>query len=288
MHFLFLSIASYLIQNFSNKSFSRTFGKSLSAIQNAACVIFSAVILQLFGAGNEIRGVPFLLSVLYGILYFATVYSLQLSMSLGSLSMATILCNMGNMIGVVFGILAFGDPFNVLTVVGILCMILVVILSAPITKEEKTKGNAWFVFGLLSALGNGLLGSVKLYVAKEYPSVSSGAFLGWSFTFAAVVGLAVVLFEIRRGLPFRQWLSHPALALGCGVGAGFGTAFGNLFFMLAIASGVSSAILFPLNTGLLSFSLFLMSLLLFKEEKFTLRRFLALLFCIGGLILIRL
>lgn len=288
MHFLFLSIAAYLIQNFSNKSFSRKFGKGLSAIQNTACVIFSAAILQLFGMGDTIYGVPLLLSALYGVLYFATIYSLQLSMGLGSLSMATILCNMGNMIGVVFGILAFGDPLGVFTVIGIACMILVVILSTPVTREEKTKGRAWFIFGLLSALGNGLLGSIKLYIAKEFPDVSSGTFLGWAFTFSAAIGLCIVFSEIRRGMPFRKWRSHPVLALGCGAGAGLGTAFGNLFFMLALSSGVSSAILFPLNTGLLSFLLFLMSLLIFKEEKFTLRRILALLLCIGGLILIRL
>ena len=55
-------------------------------------------------------------------------------------------------------------------------MILVVILSTPVTREEKTKGRAWFIFGLLSALGNGLLGSIKLYIAKEFPDVSSGTF----------------------------------------------------------------------------------------------------------------
>ena len=288
MHFLFLSIGAYLVQNLSNKSFSRKFGSNLSILQNTMCVLFSALILWICGLGNTIHGVPLLLSALYGILYFATIYFLQMAMGLGSLGMATILCNMGNMIGVVFGILFFGDTFTVFTVIGIILMILVVILSAPIAKDENARGHTWFIFGLLSAAGNGTLGCIKLYVTREFHEISSGTFLVWAFTFAGAVGLLLVLIEAKRGMNLRPYMQKPVPILGFGAGAGFGTAFGNLFFMQALASGVSSAILFPVNTGVLSFLLFLMSLLIFKEEKFTLRRSLALLFCIGGIILIRL
>ena len=58
--------------------------------------------------------------------------------------------------------------------------------------------------------------------------------------------------------------------------------------MLALETGVSSAIVFPLNTGLLSLLLWLMSYWVFREVRFTAKNAGALLLCILGVTMMNL
>lgn len=288
MGFLFGSIGVYLIQNFSNKMFAKKHKGPLAILQNEMCVIFA--VLSLLAVGS-FRLIPFdclTYTAIYGVVYFLTIYSLLRAMELGSLGMASLICNLGNMLGTLFGIFRFGDRYSFFTVIGILLMVGVVVLSAPISKQEKSKGVLWFVFALLSALGNGVLGSLKLYATRYFTDVSNGEFLLWSFLFASVTGAIILVAEMLKGTDYKVCFKTPVYTLLSGVSAGVGTAFGNLLFMVAIGTGLSSAIVFPVNSGVLSFLLFGMSWLVFKEVKPTVKNVIALCSCVLGMILIRL
>jgi drug/metabolite transporter (DMT)-like permease len=193
---------------------------------------------------------------------------------------------MGNIFSAVFGILFSADPFGVFTVIGSVCMVIAVILSAPTSDKKKPQGRAWFFFALLSACSNGVLGSLKIHVTRTMPDLQSGTFLFWSFLSASVFGFIIILLEVLRGLPVRKCVARVGTKALTGLGAGIGTALANLFFFLALASDISSAILFPLNTGLLSVLLFLLSWLVFKDTKLTKRNVAALVICILGAIFI--
>ncbi len=286
MLFFVLSLAAYMVQNYSNKTFSLKFGGKLAPIQNELCVIGAALVLLIAGYARPMPSIGFLFAGIYGVMYFLTIYFLLRAMSAGSLGLSTIICNMGNFLSVLFGVLVYNDPFNTFTVVGIVLMILAIIFSAPTSSKEKTSGFGWFIFAICSALSNGVLGSFKIHVTKSLPEVASGTFLFWSFLFASVVGLVIIALEVVRGLPLRECTASLGKKALVGLGAGFGTALGNLFFFLALASNISSAILFPLNTGSLSVLLFLMSWLIFRDVKPTWKNISALVICVLGVIFI--
>ena len=286
MLFFILSLTAYMVQNFSNKTFSLKFGSRLAPIQNALCVLGAATVLATVGYAGAMPAIGFLFAGIYGVTYFATIYFLLCAVSAGSLGLSTIICNMGNLLSTVFGICAYQDPLNGFTVSGIFFMILAVICSAPTASTKARAGYAWFFFALGSAFCNGMLGSLKIHVTRSLPEVRSGTFLFWSFLFASVVGVIIIFSKILRGLPVRECTADLGKKTVIGLGAGFGTALGNLFFFLALSSNISSAILFPLNTGTLSVLLFLMSWLLFKDVKPSKKNFCALAVCVLGVILI--
>ena len=286
MLFFILSLAAYMLQNFSNKTFSLKFGSKLAPIQNALAVLGAATVLLVAGYARPMPAIGFLFAGIYGVMYFATIYSLLRAVTAGSLGLSTIVCNMGNLLSVIIGVLGYRDPFNVFTAIGIVFMILAIICSAPSTRNERCSGYAWFLFALGSALGNGVLGSLKIHVTRSLPEVASGTFLFWSFLFASAIGLLIISAAILRGLPARECTAAFGKKALVGLGAGIGTALGNLFFFLALASNISSAILFPLNTGMLSVLLFLMSWLVFGDIKPSKKNFSALFVCILGVIFI--
>ena len=286
MFFFVLSLAAYMIQNYSNKTFSLKFGGKLAPIQNELCVIGAALVLLVAGYAKAMPSIAFLYAGIYGVFYFLTIFFLLLAVSDGSLGLSTIICNMGNIFSAVFGILFYADPFGIFTVIGSICMVLAVILSAPPSDKKKSSSRAWFFFALLSACSNGTLGSLKIHVTRTMPELHSGTFLFWSFLFASAVGMLIIAVGIIRGLPIKECTARFGTKLITGLGAGLGTALANLFFFLALASNISSAILFPLNTGLLSTLLFLMSWLVFKDTKLTKRTLAALVICVLGAIFI--
>ena len=286
MIFFVLSLMAYMLQNYSNKTFSLKFGRAEAPIQNELCVVGAALVLLVAGYARSMPSIAFLFAAIYGLMYFLTIYFLLLAVSGGSLGMSTIICNMGNIFSALFGILFYADPFGVFTVIGSVCMVLAVILSAPVSDKKKPQGRAWFFFALLSASTNGVLGSFKIHVTRTMPELHSGTFLFWSFLFASVFGFVIILLEVMRGLPVRKCVARLGTKALTGLGAGIGTALANLFFVLALASDVSSAILFPLNTGLLSVLLFLMSWLVFKDTKLTKRNVAALVICVLGAVFI--
>ena len=286
MIFFVLSLAAYMLQNYANKTFSLKFGGRVAPVQNALCVFSAALVLLIAGYAKSMPQIAFLYAAIYGFFYFLTVFFLLLAVSGGSLGMSTIICNMGNIFSAVFAILFYADPFGVFTVIGSICMVLAVILSAPRSDKKKPTSRGWFFFALLSACSNGVLGSFKIHVTRTMPELHSGTFLFWSFLFASVVGILIIISAVIRGLPIKECTAKFGTKALTGFGAGLGTALANLFFFLALARGVSSAILFPLNTGLLSTLLFLMSWLVFKDTKLTKKNVAALIICVLGAIFI--
>lgn len=286
MLFLALALSAYMIQNFSNKTFSIKHGSRLATLQNEICVIGAMLVLLVCGYARLLPRLGMAMSVAYGIFYFLTIYFLLRAMAQGSLGICTIVCNMGNFIPVLFGVFVFHDEINVFTVIGIAFMIATLILSMPSSPKKTGTGYKWFIMALCSALCNGVLGIMKTYVAKELPGVSNGSFLFWSFLFASLTGALIIGSEVKRGLPVSVCFEKFGSKALLGLGAGFGTALANLFFMMALASGISSAILFPLNTSLLSVLLWLMSWLVFHDVKPNLKNVFALISCVIGVILI--
>ena len=163
MLFFALSIAMYLVQNLSNKQFSRLALKSsvsTTLVQNGLCVLSAGLSLALLGGGRTLPPVVILLALVFGGFYLLTVFLLLKAFALGPMGGSTLLCNVGMFISTFYGIFRFSDTFTVLIAVGGVLMFLAVVLSTPMQKGKKT-AKGWFWVALLSGLSNGVVASVK-------------------------------------------------------------------------------------------------------------------------------
>ena len=162
-------------------------------------------------------------------------------------------------------------------------MLVSIILSTPKGKDGESGSWKWFLFAIGSGLCNGAVASVKRE-AVSMAGVSADNFLIWGFIFASIIAFFTICINKERLSDAKKVVSDKKLIL-CGVFAGVGTAGGNLFQMLALTR-LSSAIVYPFTAGVLVISLYLASLLIYKEIGFKLKNAVAVLLCIGAIVLI--
>lgn len=286
MVFIFIGIAAYLLQNFSNKIFIRNF-KGENTYQNVLSLLFTTLIFAVINGISFLPTASFILSIVYGICYFGTIWCLVKSFNTGVLGIATIICNMGRLLSTFFGIIVYHNKCNIFTIIGMILMLTVMILSSPLgEKSDNKKGYGWFFFALGSAAFNGILGIINTVVTTEYKDVSSQKFLLWGFVFATIVGAIFLSIEKSKTKTTPDCIKKPKKWALCSLGCAVGNAGGNFFIMKALETGTSSGIVFPVQTGLLSLLLWGMSYFVFKEVKATPRNLVALFLCIAGIILI--
>lgn len=286
MIFFTFSILMYLVQNISNKHFSLNAPNNstgVSLVQNGICTLSSAIILILFNGIEFMSAGLTLLALLFGITYLSTIFLLIKAFTLGSMGNSTLLCNIGMFISAIYGIVKFKDDFSAFILIGGICMLLAVVMSVPRDNNPKSCGKVWFMFALLSGVSNGVTASVKREAVALCPD-NPHTFLTWGFLFAAIISFIILSANKVCRNQGRMVLGSKAL-ICCGIGAGIGTAGANLFQMLAVKT-VSSAIIFPFTAGFLVVSLWLLSLLVYKETKLKLRNILSVILCLMAIILI--
>ena len=286
MIFFCISIILYLVQNFSNKQFGRLCARSsagVSLVQNGVCTLSAAIVLILFG-NIEILPARFMMyAFLFGGVYIFTVFLLLKAFMQGPMGASTLLCNMGMFISAFYGVIRFNDDFTLYIAAGSILMLVSIILSTPKEKAGESAGWQWFLFAMGSGLSNGVVASVKRE-AISMAGVSADNFLIWGFIFASIIAFFTISINKDRLSDAKKVISDKKLIL-CGVFAGIGTAGGNLFQMLAMDT-VSSAIVYPFTAGVLVISLYLASLLIYKEIGFRLKNAIAVSLCIAAIILI--
>lgn len=287
MIFFLLSILSYLVQNFSNKQFSqhnKNSGSNVALFQNALCTFASSVVLALCGGIKMIPFSEMLLAVLFGATYLLTVFLLLKAFNYGALGASTLLCNIGAFICAAYGILRFNDDFTTYIALGCLCIIVALLLSTPWGESDKGTNMKWFIFAIASGLANGAVSSVKREAVAITGDVRN--FLVWGFFFAALIATVILLSTKNNRTSAARVIKNPLLVL-FGIGAGVGTAGGNCFQMEAVKT-VSPAIIYPFTAGFLVVSMWLVSLLIYKETTVKWQNVLAVIFCVTAIIFINL
>lgn len=277
------SILFYLLQNFSNKQFSKTVKRSstgITLVQNGICVLCSALAL-LIVSGVKIMPAPIIaIAALFGCFYLLTVFLLLKAFHLGSMGNSTLICNIGMFIASFYGIFRFRDAFTVYIGIGTALLFIAILLCTPIEKKVSFK---WFWTALASGISNGIVASIKREAVALYAD-DIQIFLIWGFFFAALFAFLFLSFTKANRDDAAIVLKRPKLIL-FGVFAGIGTSGANLFQMLAVKT-VSSAIVYPLTSGILVVSLWLVSYFFYKEEQLKAKNILAVLLCVAAIILV--
>lgn len=286
MLFFVLSICMYWLQNFSNKRFCIVAGGTSigsALVQNSVCCISASAVLFVFNGVCELPSGAFFFAALFGVTYLGTIFLLLCAFMRGSVGLSTLLCNIGSFVAAFYGVLRFKDSFTPLIAAGFICMLAAVILSVPKKERNESVGIKWFLFAFGSGLCSGIVSSVKREAVAKIAPENIGFFLAVGFLWAGVFALlSAVLFKNNR-LDARRIIMRPRL-LCLGAFAGIGTAGANLFQMRALLA-VPSTIVYPMTSGVVVVTLWLASLLIYKETEAKPRNILSVILCVLAIIL---
>ena len=132
MYYAIAGILCFILQNMSNKEFSRRFDCKLSglALFNAIAFTFCAAAVAIAGGVAPLSAGAYGLAVCFAVLFVFTIMMIVVSMSMGPMGASVLIINMSMMLPVVAGIVAWGESPTTLKLVGIGCMALVLVLSS--------------------------------------------------------------------------------------------------------------------------------------------------------------
>lgn len=199
---------------------------------------------------------------LLGILFIVVFNLMALTSQRNGLSVASVASKMSLVVGVLFGILYYGESANYIKVIGIVLALVAVYLAS--TKEgQAVKKKSSLLFPLLVFLGSGCIDTSLKFFETEY--VEEGGvpiFSATIFGFAFLFGLLFLAVKIVKG----DFKFHVKNILG-GILLGVPNYFSIVYLLKALnAEGMESSTAFTVNNvGIVVLST-LLGLVLFREK----------------------
>ncbi len=287
MQYIVAAVLSFILQNMSNKEFSRRLPCQLHglALFNAIALTCCAGALALAGGVGALSGGGWLLALTYAITFDVAVVLIVTSMSMGPMGATVLIINMSMLLPVTAGLVAWGEQLTLLKGAGIVCMLLVLVLSALSNGGDSKRGGVkWLILSISTMVVNGVLSIQQKLLSLYFPNDGVMEFSFATFMLAALICWAMVAVYRARGASFKPWTSRVAPLMLCAAGVGLGTAGGNVFQLLSLEL-LPAIVSFPLVQGSVVLSLWLLSILVYRD-KVTLPGLLSLAAGIAGIIML--
>lgn len=201
-------------------------------------------------------------SFLLGILFIVVFNLMALTSQRNGLSVASVASKMSLVVGVLFGILYYGESANYIKVIGIVLALIAVYLASA-KENQSIKKKSSLLFPLLVFLGSGCIDTSLKFFETEY--VEEGGvpiFSATIFAFAFLFGLLFLIVKIVKG-DFKFQVKN---ILG-GILLGVPNYFSIVYLLKALnAEGMESSTAFTVNNvGIVVLST-LLGLVLFREK----------------------
>ncbi len=200
---------------------------------------------------------------LLGILFIAVFNLMALTSQRNGLSVASVASKMSLVIGVLFGILYYGESANYIKVIGIVLALVAVYLASNKQDIPELKKKSTLLYPILVFLGSGTIDTSLKFIETTY--VKEGGvpiFSATIFGFAFLFGVVFLIIKIVQ----RKFKFHYKNILG-GILLGIPNYFSIVYLLKALsAEGMESSTAFTMNNvGIVVLST-LLGLLLFKER----------------------
>lgn len=305
MIYLFFACIVMPVKDVCNKVYGNNFGGKRSGLfLHNAVAMFGASLLLLAinlctnGRIELISTPAMILALAFGVFYYFVNGVMVEAMTHGPMGLTSIVCGAGGIIsGTLFGIFACGDAVTAFNISGATLLMISMLLITPFkskkSDDEKddnggknAPGLRWFIWAFASALMNAFLSIAKKAAVSMFGADGS-AFAFWSFFFAALTGIIVILFFVIKGERFEPYLKRRVDALKflpVAVAMGLAGSLSNTFQML-ILSEVPSIIVFPIASIVPSVINGVLSACVFKDQKMTLKLYIAYVICFAGVVL---
>ncbi len=275
MHFLFLAYLSFTLRTVCNKEYTRRFSKTetnlfFNAIGLSITCLISALGGGILAPGSLVLG----LAAVFGIIFVATVYLMLVSYSKGPMGLVALIFNLSSIVPVIAGLTIFHESLGLYKALGLLCVLCVFLLSWRDKAAKDREGKlmeyippkVWLPIALLTMLLNGSLSTIQNMTVQWAPDTSIMVFNFWAFLIGASLCWILLFIHKLRGGHFEEVTSQPkAFALDSTLCGLFASA-GNILIMYALQY-VPSTIAYPLNGSAGTITLYLISVLYYKEGR---------------------
>ncbi len=214
-------------------------------------------------------------AAIFGITFSATLFLQLLALECGSLSVTTLLINFSLLIPLTYSIVAYNEKLTLLRIIGVIlfgiCMFL--FINPKLNDNENTAADSkrpfkWILLTIAALIGNGLLSLIQKIYAVQTDNLYSSAFLMYSYIFATVASVIVVLqLNLKAGqrvtVTYKNYFA-PAMLLFI-ILAGAANFLLNLVIVL-LATRVDAMIVYPVVQGCGLMLVAASSYLIFKEK----------------------
>lgn len=298
MFYLILALLIFPLKDISNKVFGKNFKSSTAGLllhntiaMYAAVVALIAVNLISKGILPLQSGTVMILSAAFGMSYLLVNFFMAGAMACGPMGLTAIVCGVGGILaGTLYGIFFCGDKVTFFNATGAVLMMIAIILITPHEKKGEHKAGTpslhWFVLALASFLINATLCIIKKAAVSKLGADSS-AFMLWGFVFAAALGTVAVAGYLIKGERFETYIGRRADSLKfipVAVVMGLSASMANTTQMFSLAY-LPAIVVYPVSTVVSSIIDGVISVLAFKDQKMTLKIYIAYAICFAGVVM---
>lgn len=221
---------------------------------------FFAMLFSVFSSGLQLTFVPEIVpySVIYAILYTASVAGCNIALATGSLAITSLIVLYSLIIPTLHGILVLKEPLKMTTCVGI-ALLFISLFMINMKREEIKFSLKWVIAVLIGFIGNGTSTTSLKIQQIDFDGAYKNEFtvLGLGLACIALLVLSFITKEDRkRGL--KDCCKYAPLA---GIASG-----GSIILMLVLTALIPSVILYPsISAGGVILAL-VVSLFVYKEK----------------------
>lgn len=257
--YLIIIILGISFQNAMNKEFDKAIKTGGEYFFAMVTSLFAAVFFAITSGGFSFDAgiIPYCIG--FGISYALTTVATFLAISIGSMSISSLVISYSLMIPTMYGIFFLGDPVGYGFVVGIILLVISLAIINKPTKDVPITAK-WIVYLLLAFAGNGMCSVVQKMQQDAFGGSYKNEFMIIALVIVCVVlGIAVFMKE-RKNVGFYMKKGWRFGAL-CGIMNGVV----NLFVMI-LSGKMNVSVMFPLISAGGLVITFIISKLRYKEK----------------------
>ncbi len=209
--------------------------------------------------------IPF--AILFAIVFVVGVLAAYQAYDRGSMGATSLFGNSSLVVVVLFGVIAYDEPFGWMKIVGVLGVLFALtMLALPEKKEEGKSFNwAWLVFCFVVLFANSSLSVASKFRQETAGGSNPFAYMALCFTFTFLAGsVAYAVSQFKKNTLKEDFRSAKENALPIALQTVGNT--GSNLLVTFLSSRVDGSLLYPVNMGLGLIITVLCGFIVFKEK----------------------
>jgi len=218
-------------------------------------------VILLLIAGFKVQFVPELIphALGYAITILLGCVFIELGMSVGPISLTSLISSYSTIIPIAYGIVWLREPVRKTAYIGFVLLLISLYLINKKQEEEKALNVRWIIYAVLMFFMCGINSVVAKVQQMDFNNAYRNEFLIYSFGLVTCVILPLTLIREKNRLRALKECAP------CGVGRGIVNSAYNMLSLILLGR-IPSALLFSLNSAIGITFMFVVSQVFYKEK----------------------
>ncbi len=237
------------------KQYAKSGGASLPFNVNKAAIGTVMFLAFALIKGFSLHASTMFFGVCYGISLSISMHTGFKALSIGPMSLTSIIASFSLIIPFLFGIVFWEEEFNWLKLVGIIFLLTSILLIN--IKREKGFSVKWFLYAMATLITNGICSVIQKLHQREFPSLYQDEFMFWALL--CVLSVLLVTYSLKEHKTQKLKISF------LGIVSGIANCVAN-YVVLYLSVTENASVLFPVISILNIIAVWAIGILVFKEK----------------------